>query len=199
VLDTTHLYQPKASGGVAAFIDIDSRNNQVLPTRGLLLNAGVRTLFGLNEYTNNITRLHGDMRVFMSVFSKPRIVLGVRLGAAHNLGTFDIPQAAYLSGVDNLRGYRRNRFGGRTVFYNNTELRFKVADFSSYLFPGSFGVQVFHDAGRVWMDGEASRRWHTGYGAGVWIAPVRRFVVTASVVRSKEENALPLVTFGFQF
>jgi hypothetical protein len=199
VLDTAHLYRPKAAGGLAAFIDIDSRNNQVLPTRGLLLNAGVRTLFGLNDYTHNITRLHSDMRVFMSVFSKPRLVLGVRLGAAHNLGTFDIPQAAYLSGVDNLRGYRRNRFGGRTVFYNNTELRFKVADFSSYLFPGSFGVHVFHDIGRVWMDGEASRRWHTGYGAGVWIAPVRRFVITASVVRSKEENALPLVTFGFQF
>jgi hypothetical protein len=199
VLDTTHLFRPKAAGGLAAFIDIDSRNNQVLPSRGLLLNAGVRTLFGLNEYTNNITRLHGDMRVFMSIFSKPRIVLGVRLGAAHNLGTFDIPQAAYLSGVDNLRGYRRNRFGGRTVFYNNTELRFKVADFSSYLFPGSFGVQVFHDVGRVWMDGEASRRWHTGHGAGVWIAPVRRFVLTASMVRSKEEKALPLVTFGFQF
>jgi outer membrane translocation and assembly module TamA len=139
------------------------------------------------------------MRVFMSVFSKPRLVLGVRLGAVHNLGTFDIPQAAYLNGVENLRGYRRNRFGGRSVFYNNAELRFRVADFSTYLFPGSFGFLAFHDVGRVWMDGEASRVWHTGYGAGVWLAPVRRFVVTASVAHSKEEKALPLVTFGFQF
>ena len=199
VLDTANLYESKALAGVLAFIDIDSRNNQVLPTRGLVLNAGARSLFGLNGYTNNVTRLQGDMRVFMSIFSKPRLVLGVRLGAAHNIGTFDIPQAAYLSGVDNLRGYRRNRFGGRTMFYNNTELRFRVADFSTYLFPGSFGLLAFHDVGRVWMDNDPSRVWHTGWGGGVWLAPVRRFVITASLAHSKEETALPLVTFGFQF
>jgi hypothetical protein len=199
VLDSQHRYRAKMLAGAQAFVDIDSRNNPVLPTRGLVLNAGVRSLFGLNGHTNNVTRLQSDMRVFMSVFSKPRLVLGVRLGAIHNLGTFDIPQAAYLNGVENLRGYRRNRFGGRSVFYNNAELRFRVADFSTYLFPGSFGFLAFHDVGRVWMDGEASRVWHTGYGAGVWLAPVRRFVVTASVAHSKEEKALPLVTFGFQF
>lgn len=199
ILDTVNLYQSKILGGVQAFIDIDSRNNPVLPTRGLVLNAGAKSLFGLNDHTNNVTRLQGDMKVFMSVFAKPRLVLGIRLGAVHNLGTFDIPQAAYLSGVDNLRGYRRNRFGGRTVFYNNAELRFRVADFSTYLFPGSFGLHVFHDVGRVWMDNESSRTWHTGWGGGIWLAPVRRFVITASLAHSKEENALPLVTFGFQF
>lgn len=199
ILDTTNLYRAKMLAGVQAFIDIDSRNNQVLPTRGLVLNGGVKTLFGLNKYTNNITRLQSDLRIFMSVFSKPRLVLGIRVGAAHNIGTFDIPQAAYLSGVDNLRGYRRNRFGGRTMFYNSAELRFRVADFTTYLFPGSFGLLAFHDVGRVWMDNAPSRAWHNGYGGGVWLAPVRRFVVTASLAHSKEEKALPLVTFGFQF
>jgi hypothetical protein len=199
VLDSANRFRSKALAGMHASLDIDSRNNPILPTRGLLLNAGVKSLYGLNNYTNSITRLQSDMRVFMSVFSKPRLVLGVRFGAAHNFGTFDIPQAAYLSGVDNLRGYRRNRFGGRTVFYNNAELRFRAADFSNYLFAGSFGLHVFHDVGRVWMDNESSRVWHTGWGGGVWLAPVRRFVVTASLAHSKEEKALPLVTFGFQF
>lgn len=199
ILDTANLYQSKISAGVQAFVDIDSRNNQVLPTRGLVLNAGGKTLFGLNNYTNNVTRLQGDMKVFMSIFARPRLVLGIRLGAAHNFGSFDIPQANYLSGVDNLRGYRRNRFGGRTLFYNNAELRYRVADFSTYLFPGSFGFHIFHDVGRVWMDNEVSHAWHTGWGGGLWLAPVRRFVVTASIAHSKEEKAMPLVTFGFQF
>lgn len=199
ILDTTNLYEAKLLAGVQAFLDIDSRNNQVLPTRGLVLTAGAKSLFGLNKYTNNVTRLQGDLRVFMSVFSKPRLVLGVRLGAAHNIGTFDIPQAAYLNGVENLRGYRRNRFGGRSMFYNNVELRFRVADFSTYLFPGSFGLLAFNDVGRVWMDNDRSHKWHDGWGGGLWIAPVRRFVFTASLAHSKEEKALPLVTFGFQF
>lgn len=199
VSDSATLYQPRMFLGAQAFIDIDSRNNRVLPTRGLVLTAGAKTLFGLNSYTRNVTKLQSDLKVFMSVFSKPRLVLGIRLGVEHNLGAFYIPQAAYLSGVDNLRGYRRNRFGGRTAFYNNAELRFRVADFSTYLFPGSFGLLAFHDVGRVWMDKEPSRAWHTGWGGGVWLAPVRRFVITASLAHSKEEKALPLVTFGFHF
>ncbi len=198
-LDSANLFRAKALAGLQASLDIDSRNNKVLPSRGLVLAAGVRSLFGLNSYTRNVTRLQGDMRVFMSLFSQPRLVLGVRLGAAHAIGTFDVPQAAYLNGVDNLRGYRRNRFGGRTVFYNNAELRIRLANFSNYVFAGTFGLHLFHDVGRVWMDGDPSRVWHTGWGGGIWVAPVQRFVITASLAHSREEKALPLVTFGFQF
>ena len=62
-----------------------------------------------------------------------------------------------------------------------------------------FGIQVFNDVGRVFMDDEKSGKWHDGYGAGIWIAPIKRFVVTASLAHSEEEKALPRVTFGFQF
>jgi hypothetical protein len=51
----------------------------------------------------------------------------------------------------------------------------------------------------VWMDKAPSHAWHDGWGGGVWLAPVSRFVVTASLAHSIEEKALPLVTFGFQF
>jgi hypothetical protein len=49
------------------------------------------------------------------------------------------------------------------------------------------------------MDEEKSKEWHDGYGAGIWIAPIKRFVVTASLAHSEEEKALPRLTFGFQF
>ncbi len=78
-------------------------------------------------------------------------------------------------------------------------MRFKVADFRTYLFPGTFGLLVFNDVGRVWVDDENSSDWHVGNGAGIWLAPISRFVITASFTRSKEEKVLPLVTFGFQF
>ncbi len=83
--------------------------------------------------------------------------------------------------------------------YNNSELRLKIADFKTYLFPGAIGIFVFNDVGRVWVENEKSNDWHVGNGAGIWFAPVRRFVVTAAFTRSKEEKALPLVTIGFQF
>ena len=85
------------------------------------------------------------------------------------------------------------------MLFNNTELRIRLFDFNTYLFPGSFGLLVFHDIGRVWADGENSENWHNGYGGGIWIAPIRRFVVAAVVAKSKEEKMLPRITFGFQF
>ena len=117
----------------------------------------------------------------------------------HNFGKFEFPQANYLGGTTNLRGYRRDRFGGRTSFFNNTEVRIKLGNFSTYLFPGSFGLLAFHDVGRVWQDGEKSTVWHNGYGAGLWISPIQRIVLTASAARSKEDKLLPYITFGFQF
>ncbi len=200
-LDPTNLYKSKSYFGAEVNLDINSKNNQVLPTRGFVLNAGVRPLFGLNGSSNNIVQLKWDMRIFVSKATPDltRLVFATRFGANHNIGNYEFTQAQYLSGTDNLRGYRKQRFAGRSMFFNNSEIRYKLLSFTTYLFPGTFGFQVFNDVGRVWADGEHSNRWHDGYGVGLWLAPVQRFVVTASIAHSEEEKALPLLTFGFEF
>lgn len=198
-LDPATLYEPKSFAGPMFKLGIDSRNNEALPTRGFLMDLNVRQLFGLNNLSNNVTQLDVDMRVYASIFKLPRLVLASRLGFGVNYGDFEFPQAYKLGGTENLRGYRRDRFAGKSALYNNTEIRFRIADFNTYLFPGSIGIHLFNDVGRVWHKGESSEDWHVGNGGGIWIAPVRRVVVTASITRSKEEKALPLVTFGFQF
>jgi hemolysin activation/secretion protein len=117
----------------------------------------------------------------------------------YSAGKYAFQQAQYLSGTENLRGYRRDRFAGRSMLYNNIELRLKIADFNTYLFPGQVGVLAFNDVGRVWAKGESSGRWHVGNGLGVYVSPVKRWVITGMVTRSKEEDLLPMVTFGFFF
>jgi hemolysin activation/secretion protein len=139
------------------------------------------------------------MRLFASFKTKATLVYAFRLGAGHSFGKFAFPQAQYLGGTENLRGYRKDRFAGRTMLYQNSEIRWKVADFKTYLFPGSFGIFLFNDVGRVWQDDEKSTDWHVGNGGGIWISPLRRIVLTAAYTRSKEEKGLPLVTLGFQF
>ena len=59
-------------------------------------------------------------------------------------------------------------------------------------------MQVFNDIGRVFAD-QTSYTWHDGYGIGIWIAPIKRYVITFSLAHSIEEKALPRVTFGFEF
>ena len=171
----------------------------MIPTRGLWLDMGLRPLFGLNKLSGNLLQARVDMRIFMSLADHSRLVLATRLGWSKNYGDYEFPQAMYLGGTENLRGYRKQRFAGRSMLFNNTELRVRLFDFNTYLFPGSFGVLAFNDVGRVWADGEDSIDWHVGYGGGIWIAPIRRFVIAAVVAHSKEEKLLPRLTFGFQF
>jgi hypothetical protein len=198
-VDMSTLYERKVFAGGEMRLDINTRNSPNLPTRGFVLDAGARQLFGLNQNTNRLTQLFWDMSVVASFKPQPTFVYAARLGVGHNIGAYDIPQAQYLSGTENLRGFRRNRFAGRTMLYQNTELRIKLADFNTYLFPGSLGILLFNDVGRVWVENEVSRRWHHGYGGGLWVAPVKRVVLTVSVAHSKEENILPYVSLGFRF
>jgi outer membrane protein assembly factor BamA len=198
-VDEATLYDRKMYAGGEFRLDINSRNSQNLPTRGFILDAGIKQLFGLNQSSRRLTQLHWDMSVIASFRPQPRFVYAARLGVGHNIGAFEIPQAQYLSGTENLRGFRRNRFAGRTMLYQNSEIRVRLADFNTYLFPGSLGILLFSDVGRVWVEDEQSRRWHHGYGGGIWIAPIRRWVLTASVGTSKEERILPYLSVGFRF
>ena len=198
-LSPDDLYKRKVFAGAQLGFDIDSRNSKVVPTRGLLMTGNARQLFGINQYSHDVTQLKFDMRIFASFKQKAKLVYAIRLGGGHNMGDYAFQQAQYLGGTENLRGYRQYRFGGKTMAYNNLEIRYKIADFRTYLFPGSFGLFVFNDVGRVWVRHEASTDWHVGNGGGIWLSPVNRFVVTAAITRSKEYKALPLVTFGFQF
>src|SRR5690606_41428524 len=57
--------------------------------------------------------------------------LPIWFGYGKNFGDYEFFQAHYLGGKENLRGYHNNRFAGRTKMFNNTELRFRIADFNT--------------------------------------------------------------------
>jgi hypothetical protein len=127
------------------------------------------------------------------------VVIATSFGASHILGNFEIQQAQYLGFRQNLRGFQMDRFAGRTRAYNNSEIRFMKRDANLGLFRGSMGLLVFNDIGRVWADDEESTQWHDGYGWRVFIAPLDKVAVTATLMYSKEQRNLFFVNFGFQF
>src|SRR5688572_5878194 len=184
-------------GGRYSFI-ADTRNNLVLPTSGIHLRLTGRHLAGVNDISYNFTQLNGDFTFHIPIIAKT-LILANRVGGGHNFGNFEFYQAQYLGSEDNIRGYRKNRFAGRSKIYNNTELRLRLLTFKTYLFPGYLGVFGFYDTGKLWADGsETSNRWISGYGGGIWLAPLRRIVLTLSYTASKEDT-LPLFSFGWKF
>jgi hemolysin activation/secretion protein len=100
--------------------------------------------------------------------------------------------------LENLRGYHKDRFAGGEAFYHNIDLRVKLAEFNTYLFPGYFGLLLFNDVGRVWQQGQASHQWHDGYGGGIWLSPLGRLVFSASYGQGTDGGVI-LAKLGFQF
>lgn len=178
-------------------IAADTRDNRILPTKGIWWQTTLRYLSGLNDASYDVTQLNSDLSFYISLV-KNRLVLANRIGAGHNFGDFEFYQAQYLGSDDNLRGYRRYRFAGNSKVYNNLELRLRLANFKTYLFPGSLGLLVFYDTGRIWADTGDNDKWLSGYGGGFWISPLKRLVLTITYTASKEDK-LPLIALGWKF
>jgi len=197
--DSKEMFSPRWFGGAKLNFDINTKNSQVIPTRGVELNLYGQSLFGLNKVSNNTAQVGGNFSLYTDFISKKHVVLASTVGASHIWGNYEFEQAQYLGLMDNLRGYRITRFAGRTRMYNNTEVRINFGELNALLFRTPIGLILFNDVGRVWADEERSNVWHDGYGAGLWIAPLKRIVIAGSMTFSNEEKWLLLVNFGFQF
>lgn len=197
-LDHATLYHSRAYVGGQVTAIVDDRNDKVLPSRGIHWETQFSTYGGLNEESHHYSRLNTDLSLFTSFNTRGNVVISTRLGWGKTFGQYEFYQSQYLGGTENLRGYRKFRFAGDEAFYHNIDLRIKLADFQTYLFPGSLGIQLFNDVGRVWLKGEKSDEWHDGYGGGIWIAPLKLLVVTASYAQSPE-GGLVLIKLGFQY
>jgi hemolysin activation/secretion protein len=100
-------------------------------------------------------------------------------------GRFPFHESAFLGGPDTVRGLRRQRYAGDASAYGNGELRLRLGDVK-VLVPVDVGVFGLADAGRVWVEGEASDRWHTGVGGGVWLSILKPAnTVSLAVARSE--------------
>src|SRR5205814_676925 len=192
-------YAGKSFAGGELSFEINTKNDLLMPTRGIDMNIYGRSLAGLNNLSNAVSQAGGDLSLLTDFSSKKHVVLATSFGVSRISGKYELEQAQYLGYKQNLRGFRIDRFAGRSRAYNNSEIRFIKNDVNLGLFRGSFGFLVFNDVGRVWADNEQSTQWHDGYGWGIWISPLKRFLIAATLMYSKEEKNLALLNFGFQF
>jgi hypothetical protein len=198
----------KNFAGLTGEWELDLRNNPRLTTGGLMITHQSLVMRGIDSDAGNYTS-HNTVLSLYHTFNLPaKVTFAVRAGGGTNTGSYELYQAQILDGKTELRGYRKTRFYGDTRFFNNNEVRLKVASFRSYLFPATIGINAFYDVGRVWYsDAEgkdpsapdgSSQRWHHGWGGGVWFTPFNLTVLSAELAHSPEGN-MAYVRLGFLF
>jgi outer membrane translocation and assembly module TamA len=98
-----------------------------------------------------------------------------------------------------LRGFFSERFAGDASLVGGAELRTKLFDMS-LLLPETIYMFLFAESGKVFLKGEDSKLWHTGYGGGLAISIVNRDATfSLSFARSKERKVAIYFNTGFVF
>ena len=192
VFDAQQFWGAEASYGYA------NADNDAFPTLGLKAeltagwksNADESTSFG---YV--IPSLSIDHRLT----ANGRWVLATKVKGHINLGDdFEFYQAATIGGVDGLRGFRNQRFTGKTSFYQNTDLRLHLRKLKTGILPLSLGLYGGFDYGRVWVDNDDSNRWNTSYGGGLWLNGADMLGLQLAMFQSDDSSRF-VFGLGFSF
>jgi hypothetical protein len=168
-------------------------NDSVVPVSGftILANAVYTNNFKQNEF---FQRYNAFAQVYVPL--PDRFSLALRFGAEtivndEVLGSGQAYEHAIIGGPRTVRGFRRERFWGKTAVYNSNELRF-ITNLRTYLLTGKIGVFGFFDQGRVWMPGEKSNKLHYSYGPGIIIVPYNKYNISATYGISEEIRLIQL-------
>ncbi|MEO7801655.1 MAG: BamA/TamA family outer membrane protein [Ginsengibacter sp.] len=170
-------------------------NDSIVPTRGVtfLASTGGYRNFTQSDIFQNVTARAQGYLPLAGKFS-----VAIRAGGEMIIGNSSIVnnaqfnQHAIIGGPVFLRGYRAERFWGKSSFYNQNELRF-ITNIRSSLLNAKAGLLAFFDDGRVWLPGESSNTLHTSYGGGLMIAPFNKISASITYGISKETQVLQFV------
>ncbi|MBM1104581.1 hypothetical protein JQC67_00385 [Aurantibacter crassamenti] len=102
--------------------------------------------------------------------------------------------APSLGGNNGLRGFRDERFTGRSYLYHSTDLKLKLKRYITAVSPVTIGMYGGFDYGRVWEPTNDSNVWHTSQGLGFWVSSLKALTLNLGYFNSKEGN---IVQFGF--
>jgi hypothetical protein len=190
-LDSTDVYTSRTYAGVKVALELDNLNSNLFPTRGIRWTNNLTLMQPLNRNSDALNKIESDMVIYASLKIPARVVGVIKLGGGHIFNdSIEYFQALSLGQNNVLRGFRKNRFSGHSVAYGSLELRIKLFDSRSYIFPGQVGMIVFNDVGRVWYKGENSKKWHYVAGGGLYYNPFNVMIVSATIGFSTEETVL---------
>lgn len=184
-----------------AKLDLDFRNDKKFPEKGMRLfseyNQGIIT----NNNNSSYSKLLGYIELHATIHSILPIIIGVRGGGALSSGDIPFYKLNNLGQNNYLRGYRKNRFAGRSMVFFNSDLKIQILDIATPVVPVKFGIRGFYDFGRVYIEGENSDKIHAGYGGGIYLIPLEKsYSLALNIAFSEEEkNGLIVFEIGISF
>ena len=184
--------------GAEASYHFQNKDNDAFPTLGMQfeLQAGYKN--NINE-ENGFGYIISELGFDYKLIPSGQLVLATNLRTHINLGDdFQFYQGATLGANNGLRGYRNERFTGKSSFVQSTDIRWNFTDLKTGILPISLGVYGGIDYGRVWVDGEDSDRWNNSIGGGFFVNLAKMMSANISAFNSDDGMRIAFkMGFGF--
>jgi hypothetical protein len=182
--------------GARAGLELDTRDHTSAPARGVHVSVVGQWYPAAWDAVHPFGSISAEVSTYLSGGDPSSATLALRAGGAAVSGSVPFQELVYVGGGSTIRGYAEQRFAGRRGAYGNAELRLLAGRLSF----GDLGILGLADAGRVWIPGESSHRWHAAAGGGLWLAWQHRRDNTLSIAAaaSPERTAI-YVRAGFLF
>lgn len=179
--------------GVSAKYQFKNQDNKAFSTLGMLfaVETGYKNNLGNDkDFGYIIPEWAFDYKLVAS----GNLVLATKFKGQFNFGDgFEFYQAANIGANNGLRGYRNERFTGKSAFYQTSDLRFNFQKLKTSLLPLYLGVYGGFDYGRIWVDNRLvlddnynDKRWNTSVGGGVFINGVDMFTLNMALFHSDD-------------
>jgi surface antigen Omp85-like protein len=182
--------------GARVLLELDTRDFPTAPARGVHVSIAGQWYPAVWDVVNSFGSVAAEASTYLSAGDPPSATLALRAGGAAVSGIAPFQELVYVGGGATVRGYPEQRFAGRRGAYANAELRLKALRLPF----GDIGIIGLVDAGRVWMAGESSDRWHAAAGSGLWLAWQHRRASTLSIAAARSpERTAAYVRVGFMF
>ena len=183
--------------GISTGCSYDGRDHPFAPSRGFYASAG--GTYYPKVFANGLEfgKANADVRAYLPATILTDVVFAFHIGGEKTFGKYPFYGASVIGGVNTVRGYSLQRFAGDASMFGQAEMRIGVAPVNVFV-PAQLGLTLFGDAGRVFVAGERSNRWHSAFGGGVWLNIIKKFLLNLSAARSPEEIRFYL-TSGFGF
>ena len=183
--------------GAHAGYSYENRDNEAFPTLGMASSLQVGFKDNISTDGGNYGYVIPSISFDYKLIPSGRLVLATKWKAHFNMGNgYEFYQAASIGGLDGLRGFRNQRFTGKTSYYQNTDIRFSLNKKRTRLLPMALGLFGGFDYGRVWYPGLSSERWHTSYGGGFFLNASDIISINTALFASEDGARF---TFGLGF
>ncbi|MCL6273911.1 metallophosphoesterase [Muricauda sp. 2012CJ35-5] len=156
--------------GVEAGYSYSNTDSEAFPTLGMSISVAGGFKTNLTETGNSYSYLIPSLSVDHKLTGDGNLVLATKVKGHINFGDgFEFYQGATIGANDGLRGFRFQRFTGKSSFYQNTDLRLSLRKGKAGFLPVTPGIYGAFDYGRVWFPGDDSDKWHNSYGGGFFV------------------------------